>query len=243
MKTKEFSVRIEPKLAAWVKDQEFSASELLMRIGSAGYHGKLNLAVPDPGAGSERITVRLTPRALSALREMTGSRKSLIALRRTFAAGASGRLLPPAPAPAPKVLTPRPQPGQIEREGVRAIRPMPETSPGSILRDPEPLEPGPVSGASLSGWATGLSLSSYGESAAPASRVENESPVSQLWADLLWNPAFYVLVACIIYGLYKWLFAGGSVAGITAGAAAVPVAPDVPWNPQAFSEITKGVWQ
>jgi hypothetical protein len=250
MKTKEFSVRIDPQLASWVRNQGFSASELVMRIGALGYHGKVNLAVADPGSGSERVTVRLAPRALSALREMTASRQSIVALRKTIAAGASARLLSPASAPKMPALCA--QPGQIEREGVRAVRPLAETPLGSFLRDSEPLELGPVSGASLPGWITDAPLSTYADAPSPgpsypipgaAPRSVGEALAqSEIWKDPYFLLAV-VIVGYVLYKLFRSFLAGGSTASAPIAIAAAPSVPDAPWTPASISGIAQGVWQ
>lgn len=249
---KEFSVRLAPQLAQWVKQQRLSASELVMAIAAAGYHGKLNLAVNDPGAGPERVTVRIAPRALSAIREMTESRENLVALRRVIAAGASARMLPPAPASAPRIPAPRVQPGQIEREEVRAVPPMPETPPGSFLRDPEPLQLGPVSGASLPGWITDAPLSTYPGAPSPESSysIPGAAPRSAseaLAQSEIWKDPYFLLAMVIagyaLYKLFRWLLADNSVAGAPTAAVAAPVAPDVSWIPRPISGIAQGVWQ
>ncbi|MGH9482452.1 MAG: hypothetical protein ACRD1L_10230, partial [Terriglobales bacterium] len=86
--SREFSVRVEPGIARWVKARG-SPSEVARALALGAHRGRLHAeGVGDPGPGPERLTVRLAAREAAQVRTATRSRDSLVALRRLFAAGA-----------------------------------------------------------------------------------------------------------------------------------------------------------
>lgn len=90
--SREFSLRVSEDLAAWVR-QQGPPSRVLGAVASAAHRGRLHAAVPDPGPGPGRLTVRIPEQALPRIRELTRSRDSLVALRKLVLAGYEAKML------------------------------------------------------------------------------------------------------------------------------------------------------
>ncbi len=108
--SREFSVRVSEPLARWVR-RCGSATEVIGKIASAAHRGLVDVDVPDPGPGPERLTVRIPKLALPRIRELTYSRKNLVGLRKLILAGYQENALP-VPQPVPRAL-PGPEPKSL----------------------------------------------------------------------------------------------------------------------------------
>jgi len=118
--SREFSVRVSPELAQWVRSQGASPTRVLAGILRAVQDGRLTLKSRDPGPGTERFTVRVPKWALPYVREAGHSHKPLVAIRRIFQAGFE---LSKAPSlDAPKVVRSR---GYQESRATEKIVPVP----------------------------------------------------------------------------------------------------------------------
>lgn len=97
--SREFSVRVSPELAQWVRSQGSSPTRVLAGILRAVQDGRLSVKTRDPGSGPERCTVRVPKWALPYVREAGHSRKPLVAIRRIFQAGFESSKAPSLDAP------------------------------------------------------------------------------------------------------------------------------------------------
>ena len=84
--SREFSVRVSPELACWIRRRGASPTRVLAGIVNAVQRGRLEVKARDPGPGSERVTVRIPERALSSVREVGHSRENLVAIRKLYQA-------------------------------------------------------------------------------------------------------------------------------------------------------------
>lgn len=100
--SRQFNLRLNPDLAAWLRAQG-PPQEAIHALAVRASKGTLNARVPDPGPGSERVSVRILSSWLRPLRALTGSRDALAGLRKLIAAGAGQRALPPRSS-APRVI-------------------------------------------------------------------------------------------------------------------------------------------
>lgn len=91
--SREFSIRVSRELADWVR-QQGPAGDVIGRLESAAYCGRLRAGVPDPGPGPERLTARIPEDALPEIRRLTHSRDNLAGLRKLILAGYQALTLP-----------------------------------------------------------------------------------------------------------------------------------------------------
>jgi hypothetical protein len=97
--SREFSVRMNGGVAAWVRSSGQSATRVLAGILSAAQQGRLQVSVRDPGPGPERLTVRVPAWALPKARVLAHARDNLVALRKLFFAGYQWRRVLPSACP------------------------------------------------------------------------------------------------------------------------------------------------
>ena len=124
--SREFSVRVSPELAGWIRSCGTSPTRVLAGILRAVQDGRLSASVRDPGVGPERLTVRVPKWAIPSIRQVGHSRKPLAAIRRIFQAGFESSKAASLSAPkverfrgyqesrATEKIDPRPDAGQIQ---------------------------------------------------------------------------------------------------------------------------------
>jgi hypothetical protein len=100
---REFSVRVSESLAKWVR-RRGSATAVVKALADRAQRGRLGSRFLDPGPGPVRLTVRLPSETLQTIRQVTRSRRSLVALRKLIHAGYQARFGgQESQAPAPQV--------------------------------------------------------------------------------------------------------------------------------------------
>jgi hypothetical protein len=120
---REFSIRLSPELAGWVRRQG-SPQDVLETLAVLTARGKLRADAPDPGPGPERLTVRFPVSGLPKLRRLTRSRQNLVAFRKLIAAGYESQALPASrsvPALQGKPVRAFPEPVRAFPEPMRTL--------------------------------------------------------------------------------------------------------------------------
>lgn len=260
--SREFSVRVNPELAGWVRCAGESPTRVLAGILHAIQQRRFQVNSRDPGVGSERLTVRVPERALAYVREAGHSRETLVAIRKLYSA--AFEFTRALPASRVSVLSQPPA-----RSVPRAPSLLPSRAASSLTLLTSggrsiPFGPDgrPVLGDASLALANTIGHGGYGLAAGNAS----EAPLGALDAPSFRLPASLdafiqavpvpvvilgslALIAGIGWFLSKGLgslFAGGAATGakLAVGAAtAAKAAPAVvPWIPKAISVLAKAVW-
>jgi hypothetical protein len=230
--SREFSVRVSEDLAAWVRRQG-PPSRVLGAVASAAHRGHLRADVPDPGPGSERLTVRVPERALPRIRELTRSRDSLVGLRKLLLAGYQGKALPGS---------------MVERP---ALPVRTSTSPLRALSAPQS-KPDPVHCPSTPTWGSpsrylnpsALYQAQEVKPSTPSPLAENAPKGFQ--AVLARHPVMLsvLLTAFPLLGLLLlFLFAKPRQSARAKVLPAVsPLPKDSSWVPEAASRLSRLIW-
>jgi len=116
--SRELAIRIPCEIGAWVRQQPGSATQTVLALAKAVWQNRQSIRVHDPGAGDDRLKVRLDPRVLRFIRAATHSRDGTTAIRKLLLWGSESRALPspsvcaslPHAVPAPPTALVRPEP-------------------------------------------------------------------------------------------------------------------------------------
>jgi hypothetical protein len=92
--SRELAIRVPSEIGGYVRSQHGSASEVVLSLAEALYKSKQAIRVADPGAGEDRVKIRVTPRVIQFVRAATHSRDTAVAFRKLLLWGARGRPLP-----------------------------------------------------------------------------------------------------------------------------------------------------
>jgi hypothetical protein len=97
---REFSVRLAPPLAAFLREQPDSPTKTLLALSRALWERREDVRLPDPGGGPERFKFRLEARLVKFLRRATHSRDTAPSIRRLLAWGMSNLYALPVSRPS-----------------------------------------------------------------------------------------------------------------------------------------------
>jgi len=227
--SRELAIRVPSEIGAWVRQQSGSATETVLVLAKGVWNRRESIGVVDPGSGTDRLKIRLEPRALQFIRAATHSRDATAAVRKLLAWG-YGRALPASPShprvlPIPRIVAPRVQtvPELLVEPQLESA--LPEMLPGASV-------------ASLPGWIADAPYSTYSSEisaieARPVAGIETQDALPAFWWDIWKEPGAWILLLLAGYALWRWLSSQPVATATTASVGTANAAPRIAiWKPQ-----------
>jgi len=234
--SREIAIRVPSEIGSYVREQPGSASETVLMLASNLYKGRQHVTLADPGAGEDRLKIRLDRRVLRFIRRATHSKDATAAVRKLLLWGYEGRALPAAPS-RPMLGGRRAIPALVAP--ISLPRPSPAGESWEGVQIPTGLVPAhPSRGMALASWQGTSAVPSLPASECPP---QVPAPVSRILEAIPERVLVIGLPIALLVGAYfflKWLSVLGSAGKVAGGVAAASVAPSVAvWTPQAATGL------